>query len=70
MSHTIHLAVAGMTCSGCVGAVTRVLSHVPGVAHVQVTLETGGAEIAGTASADTLVAAVRKAGYGAEALRA
>jgi len=67
---TQNLSVTGMTCSGCVNAVTRVLSHVPGVTDVHVTLETGSAKVAGTASPGVLVAALRKAGYGAEALRA
>jgi hypothetical protein len=33
-----------------------------------VTLETGQAEVAGSAAPDALLAAVRKAGYGAEFL--
>ncbi|MGA3403745.1 MAG: heavy metal-associated domain-containing protein [Acetobacteraceae bacterium] len=63
-----RLAITGMTCAGCVGAVTRVLARVPGAARVQVTLETGQAEVAGSAAPDALLAAVRKAGYGAEFL--
>jgi Cu+-exporting ATPase len=65
-----RLAVIGMTCAGCVKAVTRVLARVPGAAHVQVTLETGRAEVTGKAAPDALLAAVRKAGYGAELLAA
>jgi copper chaperone CopZ len=65
---TQRLAVTGMTCAGCVGAVTRVLSRVPGAANVQVTLETGRASVAGTADPDALLTAVRQAGYGAELL--
>ncbi len=61
-----RLAVTGMTCAGCVNAVTRVLARVPGAAAVRVTLETGRAEVAGSATPDALLAAVRKAGYGAE----
>ncbi len=63
-----RLAVTGMTCAGCVNAVSRVLARVPGAAHVQVTLATGWAEVAGSAAPDALLAAVRKAGYGAELL--
>jgi copper chaperone CopZ len=62
-----RLTITGMTCQGCVNAVTRVLSRVPGAADVRVDLAAGRAEIGGTATADALVAAVRKAGYGAEA---
>jgi copper chaperone CopZ len=61
-----HLAVTGMTCTGCVNAVTRVLARLPGATDVRVTLETGRAEVAGSAAPDALLAAVRKAGYGAE----
>lgn len=61
-----HLAVSGMTCAGCVNAVTRVLARVPGAADVRVTLETGRADVAGSAAPDALLAAVRKAGYGVE----
>jgi P-type Cu+ transporter len=63
-----RLAVSGMTCAGCVTAVSRVLSRVPGAAHVEVTLETGRAEIGGTATLDALLSALRKAGYHAEPL--
>jgi copper chaperone CopZ len=63
-----RLAVTGMTCAGCVNAVTRVLARVPGAANVEVTLETGRAEVAGSATSGALLAAVRKAGYGAELL--
>ena len=65
---TKRLAVTGMTCAGCVNAVTRVLARVPGAGHVEVTLDTGLAEVAGSAASDALLAAVRKAGYGAEIL--
>ena len=65
---TLRLAITGMTCTGCVNAVTRVLSRVPGAAKVHVTLDPGWAEVAGPADPAALVAAVRKAGYGAERL--
>ena len=65
-ANTQRLTVTGMTCAGCAGAVTRVLSRVPGAANVEVTLESGQATIAGTANLDALLNAVRKAGYGAE----
>jgi copper chaperone CopZ len=37
--------VAGMTCQGCVRSVTRVLSELPGVESVQVSLEKGEAAV-------------------------
>jgi len=63
---TQHLTVTGMTCAGCVNAVRRLLVRVPGTADVRVALETGRAEIIGTATPDALLSAVRKAGFGAE----
>jgi copper chaperone CopZ len=64
--HGRVIAVSGMTCQGCVNAVTRVLSRVPGAKGVSVELEAGRAVVQGEASPDALLAAVRKAGYGAE----
>ena len=62
------LAVTGMTCDGCVRSVSRVLSRVPGAGAVHVDLAAGRAEVDGTAAPEALLAAVRKAGYGAELL--
>ncbi len=59
------LAITGMTCAGCVNAVQRVLSRVPGVSTVAVDLAAGRASVDGSASPASLVAAVEKAGYGA-----
>ena len=64
------LAVSGMTCQGCVNAVTRVLSRVPGAKDIDVDLAAGRAAVQGTANPDALLAAVRKAGYGAELAQA
>lgn len=61
----VKLAITGMTCSGCVNALTRALSRVPGVTNVKVDLASGRAQITGGASPASLVAAVEKAGYGA-----
>jgi copper chaperone CopZ len=61
---TIELAVSGMTCSGCAGTVTRVLSRVPGVTGAQVDLASGRATVAGTARAEDLIRAVEAAGFG------
>lgn len=63
---TIALKVAGMTCGGCVGSVTRVLKAVPGVTEVVVQLTPGHAEVtfdpARTAPA-ALKSAIEDAGY-------
>lgn len=63
-----RLAITGMTCSGCVAAVTRVLSRVPGVASVEVDLASARAAVAGTADPQDLLHAVAAAGYGARLL--
>jgi copper chaperone len=55
-----------MTCQGCVNAMTRVLSRVPGAKDVAVDLAAGRAVVHGDANPDALIAAVRRAGYGAE----
>jgi Cu+-exporting ATPase len=71
---TVDLAIEGMTCASCVMHVEKRLNRVPGVtATVNLALETAHVELladdAGTpADDDTLVAAVRKAGYDARVL--
>ena len=45
MSTESTLQVEGMTCSGCVGSVTRVLQALPGVDSVEVSLERGEARL-------------------------
>ena len=42
---TAILNVKGMTCSGCVASVTRVLQQVEGVKTVQVSLENANATV-------------------------
>jgi copper chaperone CopZ len=61
----VALAVTGMTCGGCAGAVKRLLSKVPGVAGVDVELGAGRAFVAGTARAEALIAALQGTGYAA-----
>lgn len=41
----IEFKVSGMTCGGCVRAVTRILSDLDGVAAVSVSLEQGAAKV-------------------------
>lgn len=62
----IVLAISGMTCGGCVGAVTRALSGVSGVVEVRVDLAGGRATVTGTARAQELIQAVADAGFGGE----
>jgi len=62
----VTLKISGMSCGGCVKSVTRILSAVPGVSRASVDLESGRAEIQGSAGWERLTAAVQAAGYGAE----
>jgi Cu+-exporting ATPase len=61
---SIVLAISGMTCGGCVGAVGRALSQVPGVTEARVDLVKGQAIVTGTARAEDLIRAVEAAGFG------
>src|SRR5690606_9213938 len=67
---TIDLSVEGMTCASCVGRVERALKTVPGVADAIVNLATERATVHGRTDADTLVAAIGKAGYEARVIDA
>ncbi len=60
------LSISGMTCGGCANTLTRVLSRVPGVTRAEVDLANARAQVLGTARPSELLAAVRRAGYGAE----
>jgi copper chaperone CopZ len=65
---TIKLAIAGMSCRGCVMAVGGALKRVPGVASTQVDLDTGSAEVvydSAQTGPEQLIAAVKQVGYGA-----
>lgn len=63
----IILSVTGMTCGGCVNSVHRVLSALPGVQSVEVTLTPGQARVVyDEAQVDraVMVQAVVDAGFG------
>lgn len=61
------LRVEGMHCGHCVSAVTDALCAVPGVAHADVDLEAGRAEVRHEgADPARLVGAVMDQGYSAE----
>ena len=63
---TVTLAVDGMSCVGCAGAVASTLEEVPGVAEVTVDYEHRLAKIRLTdenVAPATLVAAIEEAGY-------
>jgi copper chaperone len=63
---TETLNVSGMTCGGCTSKVNRALTSLPGVAHVDVSLPKGAAEVTydeGLVSLDRMQAALRTAGF-------
>lgn len=64
-SNTIDIAVGGMSCASCSGAVEKALLATPGVIHATVNLATEKArvELSSPESLEAAVAAVVKAGY-------
>ncbi len=56
--------VTGMSCAACSTRVEKAVSKVPGVTSCSVSLLTNSMGVEGTASADSIVAAVTEAGYG------
>jgi Au+-exporting ATPase len=65
---SVSMAIDGMSCASCVGAVERALRQVPGVTDASVNLATERATIAGSADMRDLKAAVVAAGYEARAI--
>ncbi len=64
----VSLTVKGMTCGSCVEGVKKALNGVDGVKTASVDLGNGTAAVeleSGKANADTLTAALKKAGYDA-----
>lgn len=65
----IELNIKGMSCPHCVKAVSEALGTVPGVIRVvSVDLESGRTRVEGNADPQALVAAIRTAGYEAQAV--
>ncbi len=64
-THTVRYRVEGMHCDGCVGAITRKVTAVPGVSACEVSLEGHEATITMTnASIEAAVLeAIRRLGY-------
>ena len=64
MSAAVDLRIEGMTCQGCVNAVTKALKRVAPAARIDVDLAAGRASIVGPAPpAGELATAVRDAGF-------
>lgn len=57
--------VTGMTCAACSARVEKEVGKVPGVTACSVSLLTNSMGVEGTASAESIIAAVEHAGYGA-----
>jgi copper chaperone len=64
----LMMQVDGMTCDGCVQAVTKVVRRLDSEADVDVDLAHGRVRIATTASSLELSDALSKAGYPARAM--
>ena len=58
--------VTGMSCAACQARVEKAVSGVPGVESCAVSLLTNSMGVEGTASADDIIKAVERAGYGAK----
>lgn len=58
--------VTGMSCAACSARVEKAVSAVPGVSACSVSLLTNSMGVEGCASPQDIIAAVEKAGYGAE----
>ncbi|WP_435770189.1 heavy-metal-associated domain-containing protein [Nocardioides sp. SYSU DS0651] len=65
MSQTRTYTVTGMTCGHCVASVTEEVREIPGVADVDVVLETGALTVTAESDLDdaAVKAAVEEAGY-------
>ncbi|WDZ52913.1 heavy metal translocating P-type ATPase [Acinetobacter vivianii] len=69
-ANTVELSIEGMTCASCVSRVEKALNAVTGVKTANVNLATERATINGTASIESLIAAIDKAGYDAKEIQA
>ncbi|WP_260629598.1 copper-exporting P-type ATPase CopA [Serratia liquefaciens] len=66
---SVQLLLSGMSCASCVSKVQNALQSVSGVDQARVNLAERSALITGSADPQALVAAVEKAGYGAEMIQ-
>src|SRR5690349_3458293 len=72
--HSSEFTVSGMTCQNCARHVTEAIQSVPGVASADVGLEHGRATVrwksGAETSVETVVRAVKQAGYDASPVEA
>lgn len=69
MSEAIRLSVSGMSCAGCVASVENAIKAVDGVSLASVNFGEHTAMIEGDVNTESLVDAIRAAGYDAAELR-
>jgi len=69
-ANKVELSIEGMTCASCVSRVEKALNAVNGVSTANVNLATERATVTGTASIESLIAAIDKAGYDAKEIQA
>ena len=62
--------VTGMSCAACSSRVERAVSKLEGVENCSVNLLTGLMSVEGSITAEEVILAVEKAGYGANEVRA
>ncbi|WLS77954.1 copper-exporting P-type ATPase CopA [Erwinia pyri] len=67
-TQSFHLLIDGMSCASCVGRVQSALQKVSGVTQARVNLAERSALVMGDAAPESLVSAVKEAGYGAEVI--
>jgi len=60
---SVCLSIEGMMCEGCVATVTQALQGVAGVSEVKVNLADKNALVQGNVQVQSLVDAVKQAGY-------
>lgn len=58
--------ITGMSCAACSARVEKAVSAVEGVTACSVSLLTNSMGVEGTAKSDDIIAAVERAGYGAD----
>ncbi|MEX2240902.1 MAG: heavy metal-associated domain-containing protein [Burkholderiales bacterium] len=66
---TVRLKIEGMTCTGCVNSVTRVLAALPGVSEADVSLTKARAKVTydpAETGVEAMKQAIARAGYKAE----
>jgi Cu+-exporting ATPase len=67
-TQSFHLLIDGMSCASCVSRVQSALQKVSGVTQARVNLAERSALVMGDVAPESLVSAVKEAGYGAEVI--